>query len=560
MAFTSIVVLLQIPLKVVLFFTLTCLGELSKLYKRVIIQNFDIEHETASMAVTLMSNSVTFLELSDCIVGTQKFPGISKARMGERMKAALQQRRDVLNDSELQAFVACCFESLVWDRGDQLHLSNQKQDETEEGIIDIDTFNLYSSMNHSVDLPTAVNLFDVDRKRRILESLFTPPAVHRALERVKDAGQESLQTEVLDEDEDLVEDPFEEDIEKQKAEPPLCSNTLQELKTIGVDVLPPSGSGSWAASNYRLQTLSLEERRLHDFDQKADFQRVRLIVSSLTDKVMEHEEAAKTQAGVIEALRDRTSTLEAELQTKMAIVQRLEGESSVEHSKWQTMLAVEKKRSEKQVESRMRELESQVNDRLTTALSNNGLAERSLSNSGMLSREGTDCSNNPGAKPRIALQLETDLQKLSNSLTVMDAELRRQNLAIKETLEKALEPLQAELGEQRKRWQILQGKLYEERARLECCDSRVDNLEAALALQVAGETPPWDEAVVPSQAAAAERTKRKGDSKFVPTGTVVPGSASKLQTRGLQQQRTASGSAQVREPAACMPLSSRLCS
>jgi len=196
-------VLVGMPSKFMRWFIITFLGRLGKLYRRVLIQVFDIQQQTATMAVLLMSNSVAFLELSDVKRQGGGHPAISKGRLEERLKTVLQQRRHILDDSELSAFVSCCFKNLKEGMGDSRRLNqlldrmrrrkprlddDDDDDDETDTILDIDTFNLHCSYDSAIDLDAAVQIFDRDRRRGPLERFFTPGGVHKALRTVKAAG------------------------------------------------------------------------------------------------------------------------------------------------------------------------------------------------------------------------------------------------------------------------------------------------------------------------------------------------------------------------------------
>jgi len=192
---TSALVLLALPMKIMRLFTLFLLGRLSKVYHRVLVQTFDIAEQTTTMAVLLMKNSVPFLELSDVNSTSTGHPGISRVRFMERLKQALQQRRNVMDDAETSAFLDYCLNNIRRGRRTPLqhfrdsfcHRKNAKDANSneQEAMCDIDTFNVHCSYDSAVDLDTAVALFDVDRKRGFMERLFTPASVSQSLAEVR---------------------------------------------------------------------------------------------------------------------------------------------------------------------------------------------------------------------------------------------------------------------------------------------------------------------------------------------------------------------------------------
>lgn len=358
-------------------------------------------------------------------------------------------------------------------------------------------------------------MFDTERKRRCFESLFTPRGLLKAFQSAKHASHQIEEGSVLD--------PFEEDVDQKQLDSPLSSTCDQELRE---PVFSTSGTSNWGGSKkHTLRSLSSQDKETHD---NTD---LRIIVHGLMDKGKEYEQAINAQAQAMEDMETRTSTLEAGLQETLATMRRLESETSIEQSKWQG-----------QVQSSLLELESQLNNRLASAFSNKAvpsesafsskavLSERSISNIGMPSREGTNRSN-PCVEPRMLIEQEAAIAELSDRLALIDADLRQQILAAKQSLQKALEPLEAKIREQRTLCQVLKDELYEEVSCRESCDSRVASLEATLALQVAGETPSFHFEDAPSSSTSAAAR----------SGSATPVS------HGLPHRHKASGSPSVRE-------------
>jgi len=241
---TSMLVLLSLPRKFMRWFIATFLGQLSTLYGRVFEQVFDIQRETASMAILLMSNSVAFLELSDVDSHRDQLPGISLQRMTERMQQVMRQRRKDLDDSEVAAFVDCCYRSLIQDKGDESTVRKyekflpwHKSPTVEKEMIDVDTFNNGCSFNSPVNLETAVRLFDKDRQRRWLERVFTPPGLRRALRMVQSV---SLKKDVLNEDCPPAEPPLDADYEDhafavRSTDAPSTCQSVRSISVASVD-------------------------------------------------------------------------------------------------------------------------------------------------------------------------------------------------------------------------------------------------------------------------------------------------------------------------------------
>lgn len=84
---SSMLILCQLPWKVCFLVAIHCLGDLSRLYKRAIIQPFDIVKDSVTMAVNLIASHACFSLVAD--VEEDGKTGISKnaviPRFGSRV-------------------------------------------------------------------------------------------------------------------------------------------------------------------------------------------------------------------------------------------------------------------------------------------------------------------------------------------------------------------------------------------------------------------------------------------------------------------------------------------
>mmetsp|Transcript_98340 Transcript_98340/g.194912 ORF Transcript_98340/g.194912 Transcript_98340/m.194912 type:complete len:915 (-) Transcript_98340:70-2814(-) len=427
-ALSSYLILLLIPGKVIRWFMLTCLGQLSRLYQRVIIQSFDIQREAATMAVMLMANSVSFLELSDCFTGQNKFPGISRARMKERLRAALQQRPEI-SDDELSAFVATCFENLRWGMGDQLDIrkslrkslqGDQHEEDQDEDAIDIDTFNVHCSMDNAIDLQAAVDLFDQDRRRWPLELLFTPARLHSWSQRFQRARTPDESQDEAPDDDKSVHDAknnvnafFDEEFAKQADVPRLDPGSVVALEQHGINVLSKKSNDFT-----RKRRLTLEDKKTYDLDHKTEFHNLRAIVVDLLRREMDRDKAVRSQTETIEMLKTQTSELEVEIRNSATALYNLQQEGDLRYTQGEETVS----NVEKNLVTRFLELDRGLNDRLTAALSNNGFPVRE--------------SSNPGPDSQTTAQQGIQLAEVTDRLAMLDAEVKHQNILINEALKK----------------------------------------------------------------------------------------------------------------------------
>lgn len=105
------VVLLGLPRTLVLTFTISALGHTSKIYKRVIYEQFNIGEQVAGLVTRMMTNGVAFLELEDMQ------HGVSYKRMNERLREALKNESDELDDLEITQLVDFCYNAIVTPAG-----------------------------------------------------------------------------------------------------------------------------------------------------------------------------------------------------------------------------------------------------------------------------------------------------------------------------------------------------------------------------------------------------------------------------------------------------------
>mmetsp|Transcript_58930 Transcript_58930/g.127458 ORF Transcript_58930/g.127458 Transcript_58930/m.127458 type:complete len:755 (-) Transcript_58930:126-2390(-) len=176
-SFVALIVLYRIPMHMVLFIMVRMLGQLSLIYRRVLWQVFDITEQVSGMVLRMTANTLLFSKLTD------EADGISIVRLGALLRQALSHRAGTLDFEEQQRFVNFCFTAICVPKEAQRdHMQMQaKLDRDQRGKIDlktlhidVDQFLTSSTSNEKLPLAQVVNLFDTDRRKSILERLFTP--------------------------------------------------------------------------------------------------------------------------------------------------------------------------------------------------------------------------------------------------------------------------------------------------------------------------------------------------------------------------------------------------
>lgn len=164
---TEAFVWIQIPLQLVYFFAIWCLGHLSTVYKRVINQELNLSEACLGVASRLVSHSASYLDLQD------KPSGISKKRLLERFRKVLAGNSD-LDDAEIRQYVNFVFEGMQ-------SLGVLQDEQADSSTINIQEFCTACSTNESLDFESMVKLFDADRPIHCMERLFLDDSIKRVL-------------------------------------------------------------------------------------------------------------------------------------------------------------------------------------------------------------------------------------------------------------------------------------------------------------------------------------------------------------------------------------------
>lgn len=186
--FIALLVLLALPKRIMLFFVTRLLGHLSRIYRKVLLEPFNIEAELGGMAARLMMRSRQFADLQD------SDRGISKEAMRNWLARTLEHRKNVLDESEVDKFLDICHRELIhFERHHWIQryesdshakllrdaVRGRVSDYEQEGdsAINIDMFSMACSSSESIEFDSVVNFFKKDRRRPLLERFFMPPAL-----------------------------------------------------------------------------------------------------------------------------------------------------------------------------------------------------------------------------------------------------------------------------------------------------------------------------------------------------------------------------------------------
>jgi len=161
--FTVAVVWIQIPLQVVYYFTIFCLGHLSSVYSRVIHQDLHLADACKGLASRLVSHSAAYMDLQD------QSTGISKSRLLERFKVVLESNKN-LDEVEIVKFVDFVFEGMQ-------SLSQASSTDQSSDTVNIQEYCTACSTNEPLDFDSLVKLFDKDRRIGMLEGCFLDESI-----------------------------------------------------------------------------------------------------------------------------------------------------------------------------------------------------------------------------------------------------------------------------------------------------------------------------------------------------------------------------------------------
>jgi len=174
----------------------------------------------------------------------------------------------------------------------------------------------------------------------------------------------------------------------------------------------------------------------------------------LLEREREREEANNLQAECITTLQDRVAALETEMHKAAAAMLRVESEGTAKYSEGDTIIS----KVEESVQARLLEFDLSLTNRLNSA----------------------GFHSNPAAEPPTLTEHTTEVAELADRLMTLEAELRHQGLAMKQTLKRTVASLETQVGQQRIQIYTFADELREEQQSRDFSDGRTESRLASL--------------------------------------------------------------------------------
>lgn len=233
----SMLVVIGLPAQITSFFVQRCLGPISKMYRRTIVEPYNVEAQLAAVSTVLAANTWHFRQM--CSMTPEGAEVISLATIHSIMCKAMEKRDVVLDDREKASLAFFLYKGIHNRKtsagGDSVGLledivdvnitfcgSENEEEERAPGIT-LDQWNQVRLDSERITFNAMVNLFDKDRPRNLFERAFTPPAIRSALSRaydeeewkkhhnhVSDAASRFLSTAHLSQSNSLNSSPIDE--------------------------------------------------------------------------------------------------------------------------------------------------------------------------------------------------------------------------------------------------------------------------------------------------------------------------------------------------------------
>merc|ERR1712232_1236737 len=179
---------MTIPKMAMKFFVCYALGLLSTIYRRGVVEPFDIVGDTANATTRLASLSANFADVAGATAGMDK-----EIMYGHILKAT-EPRRSEIDEKEVRAMFEFTFHQVekTMKRGsvrlaalDEFTEMHREVWELDDGRgsthnIDIDHFSEAATADDKVRYRDVIRLFDEQRPRSRLEKLFTPRQLRKA--------------------------------------------------------------------------------------------------------------------------------------------------------------------------------------------------------------------------------------------------------------------------------------------------------------------------------------------------------------------------------------------
>jgi len=177
----SLLVVIRIPKLLLRFFITSCLGPLSTMYSRSLLEDFDVVRECGRSILRMVRDSAAFVELAD---QTDDY-SMSKDRVAERLKVIFMNQTCKIPPHRVKGLVnlAC-----IGARLESSTIHHMKQDlglrrltpDAKQCTINVDSFCTACSSPTACDFQSIAELVDDARQKSVLERIFTPVRLHNA--------------------------------------------------------------------------------------------------------------------------------------------------------------------------------------------------------------------------------------------------------------------------------------------------------------------------------------------------------------------------------------------
>jgi len=170
----SLIVLSSIPKFILMLFMSTCLGQLSVVYRKVLLEPFKLHEACGTSILAMIKDMTTFHSMagdphSSCISKNQLSNQLAKLFANQDGLISVEQLEDLLKRScqgvKHKAGVVQCLEELGMRRISSVPLHYS---------IDLSEFCEACSSKDALDFNSIVSLFNTERRAHALERLFTP--------------------------------------------------------------------------------------------------------------------------------------------------------------------------------------------------------------------------------------------------------------------------------------------------------------------------------------------------------------------------------------------------
>eukprot|EP00931_Biecheleriopsis_adriatica_P020479 TRINITY_DN13676_c0_g1_i1.p1 TRINITY_DN13676_c0_g1~~TRINITY_DN13676_c0_g1_i1.p1 ORF type:complete len:735 (+),score=112.32 TRINITY_DN13676_c0_g1_i1:47-2206(+) len=176
LSFTSALVLLALPVKLIRVLALLGLGRMSSIYRRVIEQPFDIRQQCSKTVMQLMTFAASFSTLADMDGTEGEGRSISKMRIRECVLAMAEnaQHHDALDEAEVASLVDSALRGVVriGQKGSWFQCSDRKDEEIPTKISYEDFFRAVG--DEGMRPENLRTLFSTSERLTIMERLFMP--------------------------------------------------------------------------------------------------------------------------------------------------------------------------------------------------------------------------------------------------------------------------------------------------------------------------------------------------------------------------------------------------